>query len=360
MNLIPPGSVLRFLTRYGVVLAAALVLASGCAARKANNAAVFFPPAPDEPRIQFLTGFSHEADLGGQSKFGRFVLGDTRIHRPIWKPYGISTAPGTVYVCDTQPGNLSMIDLDKKRIRYLRPQGPAAMQLPIGVAVDADGKRYVTDTSRGQVLIYGVDGELKATIGRPNEMKPCGIAINGERLYVTDLSNHCVRVYQTATRELLFKVPRKDAENEPKLFSPTNIAVDGEGRMYVADTGGFAIQIYNYDGKHLRTIGEMGLTPGRFALPKGVAVDHENRLYVVDAAVGLVQLFDSEGRILMYFGEPNSGAPVYLPTGLAVDYDNVRFFQQFAAPGHQLRYLIWVANQAGDKKISVYGFLDRP
>lgn len=305
-------------------------------------------------------GFSHEAELGGQSKFGRFVLGDTRIHRPIWKPYGISTRPGKVFVCDTQPGNVSMIDLQKKQIRYLRPKGPAAMQLPIGIAADADGKKYVTDTSRGQVLIYDEAGDLKGVIGKPNEMKPCGIAIRGDRLYVTDLTNHCVRVYSKNSLELLFQVPRKIVEGQPKLFSPTNIAVDDQGRMYVSDTGGFAVQMYDAEGNFVRTIGDMGLAPGQFALPKGIGLDRQNLLYVVDAAVGLVQLFNQEGRVLMYFGEPNSGAPVYLPAGLAIDYDNVQYFQDRVAPGQKLKYLIWVANQAGDKKVSVYGFLDKP
>jgi DNA-binding beta-propeller fold protein YncE len=341
------------------VVLGALVVLTGCATKSPKQAAIFFPPAPDEPRIQFLGGFSQETEMGGQSRFGKFVLGDSQIRRPIWKPYGIAVTPGKVYVCDTQPGNVSMVDLAKRQIRYLRPKGPAAMQLPIGVAVDADGKRYVSDTSRGQVLIYGTDGELKGAIGKGNDMKPCGIALDRDRLYVTDLTNHCVSVYQTVTRELLFQIPRQKEEGKPGLWSPTNVAVDREGRIYVSDTGGFMVQVYDAEGKHLRTIGDMGLAPGRFALPKGIGVDRENRVYVVDAAVGLVQLFDPEGRILMYFGEPSSAAPVYLPTGLAIDYDNVKFFQDRVAPGFRLQYLIWVANQAGEKKISVYGFLEK-
>jgi DNA-binding beta-propeller fold protein YncE len=297
--------------------------------------------------------------LGGQSKFSRYVLGAQQIHRPIWKPYGLATSPGFLYVCDTEPANVGIIDLAKPRIRYLRPEGPAAMRLPINVAVDPNGLRYVTDIQRGQVLIYDEAGQLKGEIGVQGEMRPCGIALAGDRLYVTDLTNHCVWIYNKNTREELLTLPREGSGEEAVLRSPTNVAVDREGQVYVSDTGGFFVQVYDAQGNHVRSLGDMGLRPGNFALPKGIGVDRGGILYVVDAAVGLVQMFSPEGQVLMYFGEPNSAAPVYLPAGLTIDYDNVKYFSDLVAPGFRLEYLIWVANQAGPRKIAVYGFINK-
>src|SRR5690348_1712295 len=45
-----------------------------------------------------------------------------------------------------------------------------------------------------------------------------------------------------------------------------------------------------------------------------------------------------------------------LPAGVWVDYDHVKYFQQYAAPGFKVEYLIFVTNQYGDHKVSVYGF----
>lgn len=338
-----------------------LDLLSGCATKpKAGAGYTFFPPPPDEPRIQYLTSFSSEVELGGGSKFSDYVVGAERVHRPIWKPYGVTPTPGKLYVCDTQPANVAIINLVKRTMRYLKPEGQAAMQMPINVAVDLDGTLYVTDTKRFQVLIYGPDDRHLGAIGKGTEMKPCGIAVMGDRLYVTDLSNQCVRVYAKATRELLFTAPRTRDEKSV-LFSPTNVAVDEQGRIYVSDTGGFFVQIYAPDGTHLRSVGDMGLTPGTFARPRGIGVDRQGRIYVVDAATSVVHVFDAEGRVLMFFGEPTSGAGgLYLPAGLAVDYDNVKLFEKYAAPGYQIEYLIFVANQVGNRKISVYGFLRKP
>jgi hypothetical protein len=40
-----------------------------------------------------------------------------------------------------------------------------------------------------------------------------------------------------------------------------------------------------------------------------------------------------------------------------VDYDNVKYFEKFVAPGQKLEYLIYVTNQVGPNKVSVFGFL---
>jgi len=352
----------RNISRNLLVLAGVLCLA-GCATQTpVAKSYLVFPPPPDEARIQYLTSYGTENDLGPQSKWSRFLVGSERILRPIWKPYGVAIRDGKIYVADTQAINISIADLAKHRIRYIRPDGLGAMKLPINVAVDQDGTVYVTDIGRRQVLLYDQQGKLVDTIGRKDEMRPCGICLAGDKLYVTDMTNHCVRVYNKSTRELLLTVPRGPATNDQaRLFSPTNVAVDRDGRIYVSDSGGFAAKIYDAQGNHLLTIGELGAMPGQFTLPKGIGVDHEGRVYVVDAAVPVVQVFDHEGRLLMMFGEPKSSgeAGLYLPAALTIDYNDLSYFQKYVAPGYKLEYLILLTNQAGPHKVSVYGFIQK-
>ena len=338
-------------------------LAAGCASKKPGPVNYyFFPPAPDEPRIQYLMSYGSESDLGSPSAFSSFVVGEEKVYRPIWKPYGLAINQGKIYVCDTQAGNVSVSDLAKRKMRFIKPDGQAAMKIPIWVAVDKDGTCYVTDTGRNQLLIYDKAGNLVDAIGKKDEMKPSGLALAGDNLYLTDLQNHCVRVYNKAARQLVLTIPRNDnTNNQAKLFLPTNVAVDKNGRICVSDSGGFAVKVYDQNGNYIRTIGELGVTPGQFALPKGIGVDHEGRIYVIDAAAPVVQLFDGEGKLLMYFGEPKSSgdAGLYLPAGLVIDYDNVGLFQKYVAPGYKLEYLILLTNQVGPHKVSVFGFIKK-
>jgi DNA-binding beta-propeller fold protein YncE len=341
-----------------IALIAALFLAGCATAPKTPPPRVYFPAPPDEPRLQFLTSFSSERGFSSGGKFLNYVVGADKTDAGLAKPYGIAVRDGKLYVCDSVPAVVEILDLSKGKLRYFGSSGEGRMRLPINVALDADGTRYVTDTTRGQVLIYSARDEYIGAIGAKDELKPTGIAVAGERIYVTDLKNHSVRVYDKAKRELLFSIPRDPKDDKARLMSPTNIAIDRQGRIIVSDTGGFFIQIYDAQGNHLRMIGEQGLNPGSFALPKGIAVDREGRIYVVDAATQVIQLFDAEGRILMYFGNPQTSGPgsTDLPAGIAVDYDHLKYFRQYAAPDFKIEYLVFVTNQYGDQKISVYGF----
>jgi DNA-binding beta-propeller fold protein YncE len=341
------------------VLALALALAGGCTtAKKAPKTYTFFPPAPDEPHVQFLTAFSSDAELGRSPSFADFITGRPSGPGSLVKPYGLALKDGKLYICDTMTGNIQVMDLAKRRARNFAPRGEGRLSTPINISFDTDGTRYVTDTGRNQVLIYSKDDAYLGAIGVRDEMKPTDVLITPDRLYVTDLKGHSVRVYGKADRKLLFTIPRDPKDQKGRLFSPVNLAWDKHGRLWVSDLGAFAVQVYDLEGKYVRTIGQQGVAPGLFARPKGVAVDHEGRAYVVDASTQVVQLFDPEGRLLMYFGQAGSSTEgeLNLPAAVKVDYDNVGLFQKWAAPGFRIEYLILVTSQFGDRKINVYGF----
>ena len=340
-----------------------VLVAAGCATQPKEKAKfLFYPAAPDEPRLQYLMGFSTEKEIFGESGLRKFVLGAAKVEKMAAKPYGIGSRRSEIFFCDSGFSGLGILHLDKKVMELLLPKREGKMQTPINVACDARDNLYVTDTEREQVLIYGPDRSPLEPMGRKGEMKPCGLAIMGETLYLTDLKNHQVRIYRLPDRTQIGTIPRPDDDGKGKLFSPVNVAVDRQGKVYVADPGAFCVQVYDAEGKFLRTLGRQGIGPGQFARPRGLAVDHDGRVYVVDGATQVVQLFDSEGRLLIYFGDPTITGPggTSLPAGIAVDYENVDFFEKYTAPKHKLEYVVLLTNQYGDPKISAYGFLRKP
>lgn len=340
-------------------LAAALCCwAAGCATQAQKQKYIFFPPPPDAPRIQYLTSFSTERQLGGSRGFQDFVLGTDLGNQMIAKPYGLTAQGGKIYICDSGSGNLAIADLGKHKLEFFNEAGEGQMRQPINVAVDTNGVIYVTDTSRGQVLIYSAEKEYLGAIGKKDEMKPAGLAVTDSRIYVGDLKNHEVKVYEKATQKLLGAIPGTNTDANAKLFLPIGLAVDQKGDLVVSDMGAFAVKIFDADGKLVRKMGEAGQGFGQFFRNKGVAVDRENQIYVVDAVLTIAQLFDGQGRLLTFFGDEKSSGEgaLYLPAGVAVDYGNVPYFQKYAAPGFQIEYLIYVTSQVGTHRVSVYGY----
>lgn len=345
----------------------------------------YYPASPASPRLQLLATFSGEQDLGGgPSKFATFVVGKEPVLKPIGKPYGVALHDGKMYVCDTGSSAIDIMDLRTREFRYFTSSGQGKLVTPVNIAIDRDGTRYVADSARGQILIFGADDQFQGAIGgrtngpgrahsrvldepappetAPDEesIKPTDVLISGERLYVTDLKGRCVRAYEKATRKLLFTLPRDiaGADAKSRLFSPTNIAVDHAGRIYVSDLGAFRVQQYGADGTFLRQFGQgAGDKPGDFARPKGVAVDRQGRVYVVDAATQVVQVFDEEGKLLLYFGEMQGTSPgLDLPAKVAVDYEHNDLFASYVSPDFVVENLVLVTSQVGERKVSVFGF----
>ncbi len=340
------------------------VVLAGCATanKKATGPKyVFFPPAPDAPRLQFLTSFNSDRDMrsGGRDSFITFLTGKQPDYTPILKPYGGATLPGRIFVCDSSGGLVLRLDLALGKIRAIAPRGPGALTMPLNLAAETNGWLYIVDGGREQVVILDANENLVDTIGEKGKTKPRDVALSTDRIYIGDLRSNCVHVLDKSARTPLFDIPRpEDATNlEHRLFQPINIALDSRGRLYVSDFGAYRVQVYDRDGRFLRTIGKYGDNFGEFARNKGVTVDRESRVYVVDAAGELVQLFDETGRLLMWFGEPGgSRVGLELPAKVLLDYDNVDLFKRFVAPDFIVEHLVIVLNQYGPRKVSVFGF----
>lgn len=341
---------------------ASLFLAGCATSQKAKTSQeyTFFPPAPEEPRLQFLTSFGSEEELrGGSDSFSTFVTGTKGANNPILKPYGVALSNGKFFVCDTAIDALLIMDLNSKKMTAATGKGEGALRQPLNVAIDKDGSRYVVDSVRNQVIIYDPQGKFQAVLGKKDEMKPKDVLVTADRIYVADVQSHTVKVYDKANRQPLFSIPREEESQNivTRLFQPTNLAIDNQGQLHVTDTGAFRVQKYSADGKYQVSIGKNGAGPGEFKMPKGVAVDREGRVFVVDAANQVIQIFDKNGRLLMWFGEPTqSEAGLDLPAKVIIDYEHVKMFERFAAPDFNLEYLVIVTNQYGTRKVSVYGF----
>jgi DNA-binding beta-propeller fold protein YncE len=334
-----------------------LIICMGCASMPekpaAPPAAIFYPPLPQRPRLQFLHSISGENDLGKkQSAFQAFLVGKPH-DQLLGKPYDVAASKGKIYIMDRMYKTIVILDLAGKKISFLNDHGIGSLGDPSGIWVSEEDFKYVADMQRKQVVAFDKDDHFLRTYGSHEIFdKPVDVAVYGKRIYVVDMDKEQLFILDSDTGQVIKTVGEKG-----EFFKPSHVTVGPAGNVFVTDAFHFVVKKFSPDGKFLDTIGFHGDQIGGFVRPKGVAVDKNGRLYVVDAAFENVQIFDDQGRILLFFGGPGHGpGNLYLPAGVAIDENNAAYFQKFADPDFKLEYLVYVTNMFGKNMLNVYGF----
>ena len=108
-----------------------------------------------------------------------------------------------------------------------------------------------------------------------------------------------------------------------KMFNcPWGVAVNARDDIAVTDCGNHRVQIFNSDGKYLRSFGREGDKAGEFKYPRGITFHKNGNILVADANNHRIQIFSGEGEYVSMFGEKGSlDSQFFYPWGLSADSD---------------------------------------
>lgn len=167
---------------------------------------------------------------------------------------GIMVGPdGRVYVPDS--GN--------RRLQVLSKSGALLWSAPCGtpaltgnyvlfgctsVARDAAGNVYAAAPTEDVVYKFSPSGTLLARFGShgtgPGQLDGAyGVAVRGDRLYVSEMDNNRITVLTTGGAFVGSFGGAGSAHG--RFRRPTALALDAQGRLYVSDTGNERVEVFN-------------------------------------------------------------------------------------------------------------------
>jgi subtilase family serine protease/sugar lactone lactonase YvrE len=323
---------------------------------------------PDNYRIRMLAPDGTLSTVAGNGKCCYSGDGGPATSAEIYFPTGVAV---------DSTGNLYIADSDNARIRMVNPSGmistiagtgvsgfagdggvatSARLATPEGVAVDPSGNIYIADTGNSRIRTVNTGGTISTSVGGSiNDgglavqsllSKPSGVVRDAAgNTYVSDAGNQLVR--KVTSTGLITTVAGTGSggfsgdggpATAAQLNAPQQLALDGAGNLYIADSGNARIRRIDSAGQ-IMTVAGTGSTgstgdggpagSAQIGIPYGLAVDASGNLYFSDVIHHVVRKVDPTGNIstvagtgvLGYSGDngPAASAKLYYPASLAID-----------------------------------------
>ena len=221
------------------------------------------------------------------------------------------------------------------------PATGAQLFLPSGIAVDAAGNTYISDSGNNRVRrVDALTGIITTVAGNGNPgfsgdnglatvatlNNPVGLALDGAgNLYIADSGNNAIRMVYATTHFITTVageggIQGSSGNNGPAtsalLNNPNSIAFDPAGNLYIADTGnsvirkvtpGGTISIFAGNGTFSFSGDNGPANTAALNYPWGVAASPTGYVYIADLYNNRIRQVSPSGIITTFAGNGNSG-----------------------------------------------------
>ncbi|MEW5772454.1 MAG: NHL repeat-containing protein [Thermodesulfobacteriota bacterium] len=204
-----------------------------------------------------------------------------------------------LYVTDVAGGRILAFDAEHRFVSDFAAGG--ALKEPAGLVRDGRDRFFVAEPGKGRVLVVDMAAKTVADLDlssarKGNPVYPGRLALDREgRLYLADRANQRVLVFN----------PDLDLVRELPVSGRglRDVQVDDAGRVYALDALECLVRVLEPDGRQIRTLGRRGPGRGELLFPSALAVDPRGVVYVADARRDKVLKYGPDGSFLSEFSQ---------------------------------------------------------
>ncbi|ALC17683.1 NHL repeat domain-containing protein [Desulfuromonas soudanensis] len=205
-------------------------------------------------------------------------------------PAGLDVdSQGNLYVADMGLGKILVFAPDRRPL-FSFGGDKAIINNPSYIAVREElGRIYVSDSIDNKIVVFDMRGNYLFSFGKRGSgdgefFVPQGLAFDGRgQLFVADTLNARIQVFD-ADGHFLYRFGER-GDQIAQFENPKDVSFDSEGNLYAVDGRRSNLFVFKPDGTLLLTVGE-----GRpsasifgFSAPKSVYVDGNDRIYVAES-----------------------------------------------------------------------------
>jgi len=181
------------------------------------------------------------------------------------------------------------------------------------------------DSDLDPILEFDLAGNVVRSFGGGKFIWPHGLGVDSEgNVWVTDgvatkktpkgtRGHQVIKFSPTGEILMTLGTAGTPGNSTTLLESPSDVAVARNGDIFIADGHSFddgnnRIVKFSKDGKFIKSWGKTGYAPGEFRMPHSIAIDLQGRVFVADRGNNRIQIFDQEGKFLAQwtqFGRPS-------------------------------------------------------
>ncbi len=279
----------------------------------------------NEPLL-YRSGYCGLQSSGGQVQFTKFRL--SRVE-PGLKPFDLTwtknftiTPLRECVIPDEINGTVKILSLDSNKSSFVGMSASEFGQFhqPNSVAMLDRNTIVVGDAGSNRILIFDKDGTWKNATGWKGKDRGsfdgiASIAVNTKKqIFVLEEMNHRVQVLDESLKTVT------DFGSD-KLLKPLGIAIEGN-TVYVVNTGVSQVERYLWDGKKATWNGFFSYGGGE---GRGIAVK-KGKVYV--SVLNEVREYDTTGTLLNSF--TGRSINFITPWGIAIDSSGTVYVSDFA------------------------------